>query len=83
MKGRFDPVRILPPIVAPIVALLISVLVSALVRRLCPPVSWFPRRLGAPSTLAPYKVPSTHTSARPSTSSIAVPVPSGHGWAVT
>jgi ABC-type uncharacterized transport system permease subunit len=31
MKGRFDPVRILPPIVAPIVALLISVLVSALV----------------------------------------------------
>ena len=31
MKGRFDPVRILPPIVAPIVALLIAVLVSALV----------------------------------------------------
>ena len=31
MKGRFDPVRILPPIVAPIVALLISVLVSAVV----------------------------------------------------
>jgi len=31
MKGRFDPVRILPPIVAPIGALLIAVLVSALV----------------------------------------------------
>jgi simple sugar transport system permease protein len=31
MKGRFDPVRILPPILAPIAALLIAVLVSALV----------------------------------------------------
>jgi hypothetical protein len=30
-EGRFDPVRILPPIVAPIGALLIAVLVSALV----------------------------------------------------
>jgi ABC-type uncharacterized transport system permease subunit len=31
MKGRFDPVRVLPPILAPIGALLIAVLVSALV----------------------------------------------------
>jgi len=31
VKGRFDPVRILPPVVAPIGALLIAVLVSSLV----------------------------------------------------